>query len=209
MAFEDGLIHSCNIFSRSTDQQLIYTEGTAVLQPGAILIGEESGATGTVKAVTGSLSSGVLQLSNVVGNFIDGETLTWCIYYTTSDNLQYVTLDEKYYVLPQGTAKASGTNSDYQDEFGQPAESELSSSSICRFFKPQNNMRSGIIDSASGQRFRVIPKVMFPANVDIAVNDRIETNAFGWAGSYTIDDIYPVCGPVGIHHFTADLLKVV
>lgn len=187
MSYSDSLCHSCTIYSKTTDQQLIYLSGTVLFQVGEIVTGSESGATGTVKNVTGSIGSGVLQLSNVSGTFTDGETLAGS---------------------EEGAAQASGTNSDYQDEFGQPSTSETSINSSCAFFKKDSN-RSGIINSESGEHFRLMPRVSFPESfAGINKTDRITTTEIGWAGSYTVDDLHANRGPAGFHHFTADLEAV-
>lgn len=159
-----GMIHSCTVLSSTQDQRLEFSAGSVALTVGAVLTGQTSGATGTVK----SIETGYLVLSTVSGIFQAGEIIT----------------DDK-----GGNATASGPASPHTDGVGTPQHTTTSSSYDCRF---SHSKSGGIITEGSGEHILSEPIVFLPDSAVVQEGDQITGNAAGYNKTYRVTAVQPM-----------------
>jgi hypothetical protein len=152
-------IHSCYLYT--WDKKVPFDTGSANFTIGKVLTGATSHATGLVKTVSGT-TTGYLILSNVVGVFVNNETIT--------DNN-----------TTPGSALVNGTMIDYVDGYGKKSQTLGTAPTQCRFVNaklPQGK----IADNWSGR----FPAVMFPYGVTLTEGLKLYTTAPAFTGTYTI-----------------------
>lgn len=203
MAFEDQLKHNCIIYQKKNNQLVFFDNGSHVFSVGEVVtcgVADASGnlvsidGHGTIVSVTTD-ASGNMQLSNVSGAFVNNHTLKGSL---------------------GGLALVNGSNSDYRDENGQFVTYEVSSVYKCRIYRPKIIRNSGITTVSEIDVFVFPISVMLP-NTLVLTNDageidprtyRLSTTVPGYAGVYSFQDVKPLYGSSGIHHYEASIVRV-
>ena len=187
------LPHRATIETRSQDQDLAFSAGTAAFAAGTLVTGAESGATGTVETVTlddgtwaGGDAAGTLRLVDVTGAFEPGEVLAGA---------------------PAGAAVA-GTSVGVAASLGTPRYSWIPApaSVRCRFYLTSPYPARVL---PSGETVRKIPMVQLRTAI-VPHEQRLVTATEGYAGTYGIVGPKP-CGGSGRrpHHYEYELEAVI
>ncbi len=187
-----NLPHRATIETRSQDQDLAFTAGTAAFALGARVTGADSGAVGTVEAVTiddgawiDGDAAGTLRLVAVTGTFEPGEALAGA---------------------PAGAAIA-GASVGVAASLGSPRYSWIPAPSIRARFYLKAPYPARVLPS--GETVRKIPMVQLQAPI-VPHEQRLVTATEGYAGTYGVVGPKP-CGGGGRrpHHYEYELEAVI
>ena len=181
---------TCTITKRVQKKKLSYDGGSAAFTIGKTVKGGTSNATGLIDNKSGTVITGYLVLTSVVGTFQNDEALTE----TTGT----------------GAAVVNGVISDYKNSYNQPEYDPIwqtnQSAVVCSFYSPDD---PGPSMTSAGEIALFSPKVMFLSTVTIEKDVyRVVSTVPGFAGTFEVIRVIPRKGPVSVGHYECDLKEV-